>query len=211
MGVNPAVIRLLLVDDHASYRAGIRALAELEPDLEVVGEAGTAEEAIAQLETLCGAVDVVVLDVDMPGAGGLHATQVIDERWPDIAVLLLSGHTRYSESGIQAGARAYILKDADEHEIFQAVRAVHRGTAVLDPRIQGQIVAAMQGRTPGLTVREADVLTALSNGASNSELMAQFALSESAIGRLIASIEAKLGAESRAHAVAIALRRGLIR
>ncbi|HEU4328737.1 MAG TPA: LuxR C-terminal-related transcriptional regulator, partial [Roseiflexaceae bacterium] len=112
--------------------------------------------------------------------------------------------------GIHAGARGYVLKEQDGDDIIQAIRTLHRGGTALHPTAQVQLVDSVQGRSPRLLPRELDILTKLSHGATTAEVGANLAMSESAVSRVIATIEEKLEASSRAHAVAIAMRRGLI-
>ncbi|HEU4324496.1 MAG TPA: response regulator transcription factor [Roseiflexaceae bacterium] len=205
-----ALIRVVLVDNHPSYRTGLRSLLERERDITVLGEANTADEALPLFERLGGAIDVLVLDVDMPGIGGIAATRELIKRRPDLPILLLTAFSYYAQAGIEAGARGFVLKEQPTHEVIQAIRAIHQGATPLHTSAQSQLVETVQGKRPCLTPRELDILIELSNGASTQDLQAHFAFSESAISRLLAGIEAKLEALSRTHAVAIAIRHGLI-
>ncbi|HEU4328654.1 MAG TPA: response regulator transcription factor, partial [Roseiflexaceae bacterium] len=135
-----APIRVVLVDNHASYRAGLRTLLELERDLAVVGEADTGDTALAVLEGLGVAPDVVVLDVDMPGMGGIEATRALLKQWSGLPILLLTAYAHYAEAGIHAGARGYVLKEQDGDDIIQAIRTLHRGGTALHPTAQVQLV-----------------------------------------------------------------------
>ncbi len=203
-------IRVVLVDDHASYRAGLRILLQQERDIVVVGQAGNGDEALAIVAALGDALDVLVLDIDMPGMGGITATRELTARWPRLPILLLTAFAHFAQSGIEAGANGFVLKEQDPDEIIKAIRALHKGGALLHSSAQAQLVKAAQGKRPRLAPRELEVLSALAEGASTRDLQERFALSESAVGRLITIIEAKLDASSRTHAVVIALRQGLI-
>ena len=202
-------IRVVLVDDHALFRCGLRRLLSLYDDLEVVGEAGTGEEA---LRTAAGALpDVILMDIDMPGEGGVSATAAIRSQCPSCRVLLLSGHRRYAVAGLQAGARGYVLKEADEEVIVAAIRTVHKGGVYLQPEIQPAVVGGLQqSGALSLTEREAAILRFIADGAGNRGIGNALGLSEHRVKQHISTILDKLGAHDRAHAVAVAIRQGLM-
>jgi DNA-binding NarL/FixJ family response regulator len=202
-------IKVLLVDDHALFRCGMGRLLSLYDDLEVIGEAGTGEEA---LQTAAEAVpDVILMDIDMPGEGGISATAAIHAHYPHCRVLLLTGHRRYAVAGLQAGARGYVLKEADEDVIVNAIRTVHKGGVYLQPEIQPAVVGGLQqSGTASVTEREAAILRLIADGAGNRQIGDALGLSEHRVKQHISAILDKLGANDRAHAVAIAIRQGLM-
>ncbi len=201
--------KVLLVDDHALFRSGMRRLLDFYDDFEVVGEAGSAEDAFNLLADTTP--DVILMDIDMPGIGGVAATDTIRSLYPNCRVLLLTGYQRYAVAGIQAGASGYILKDADEAIVIDAIRAVAAGGVYLQPEIQLAVAGALQQSTPvSLSEREVAIIRLVADGASNREIGVQLGLSEPRIKQHIADIFAKLGANDRAHAVALAIRSGLL-
>lgn len=207
---------IVLVDDHAAVRAGVRVLLEAEPDLTVVGEAGDGAEAIGVLTTT--RPDVVVLDLAMPGLGGLDAIPGLRGASPRTAILVFTMHanTAYVTAAMRAGARGYLLKSARQHDLLAAVRAVHTGHGYLQPEITGPLlrrivaderVAAGRGT---LTAREAQILEAVADGRSNKEIAAAIGIAEDTVKTHLRRLFEKLGASDRAQAVAIALRQRLI-
>jgi len=202
-------IKVLLVDDHALFRCGMGRLLSLYDDMEVIGEAGTGEEA---LRTAAEAVpDVILMDIDMPGEGGISATASIRAHYPNCRVLLLTGHRRYAVAGLQAGARGYVLKEADEDVIVNAIRTVHKGGVYLQSEIQPAVVGGLQqSGTASVTEREAAILRLIADGAGNRQIGDALGLSEHRVKQHISAILDKLGANDRAHAAAIAIRQGLM-
>jgi DNA-binding NarL/FixJ family response regulator len=202
-------IKVLLVDDHALFRSGMRRLLSLYADLEVIGEASNGEEA---LRTAAEAIpDVILMDIDMPGEGGVSATAAIRAHCPHCRVLLLTGHRRYVVAGLQAGASGYVLKETDEEVIVDAIRTVHKGGVYLQPEIQPAVVGGLQqSGTLSLTEREAAIMRLIAEGAGNREIGEALGLSEHRVKQHISTILDKLGANDRAHAVAIAIRQGLM-
>lgn len=202
-------ITVLLVDDHALFRCGMRRLLGLYADLEIIGEAGTGEEA---LRTAADArPDVVLMDIDMPGTGGVSATSSIRAHCPDCRVLFLTGHQRYAVAGLRAGASGYVLKDAEEDMIVDAIRTIHKGGVYLQPEIQPVVVGGLQPcGAISLTEREATILRLIADGEGNRAIGDTVGLSEHRVKQHISAIFDKLGANDRAHAVAIAIRQGLM-
>lgn len=202
-------IKVLIVDDHALFRSGIRRLLSLSQDFEVVGEACSGEDAIELIAA--STPDVVLMDVDMPGIGGVPATDTIHSLYPHCRVILLTGHRRYIVAGIQAGASGYVLKDADEEVVLDAIRTVYAGGVYLQPEVQVTIVGTFQHSTPvPLSEREVAIVRLMADGVSNREIGTRLGLSEPRIKQHINDIFDKLGANDRAHAVAIAIRSGLL-
>lgn len=212
-------IRLLLVDDQELIRVGFRLMLEAEPDFEVVGEAGDGEEAIRQ----CAALqpDVVLMDVRMPRLDGVAATARVVAAHPSVRVLVLTTFDldEYVLGALRAGASGFLLKDAQRHDLVGAIRAVHRGDAVLAPgvtrRLLETFVAPPASTLPvepdpvhGLTDREHEVFLAIGRGLSNAEIAAELYLGESTVKTHVGRVLAKLGARDRVQAVIIAHRHG---
>ncbi len=206
------MIRLLLADDHPVVRAGLRAVLESEPDISVVDEAATAEDAVARTES--GDVDVVLMDLQFgPGMGGSAATKVITERTGAPRVIVLTTYDTEVDiiAAVEAGASGYLLKDAPAEELVAAVRAAAAGQSALAPAVTERLIERM--RTPGtsLSARETEVLTLVAEGLSNQQIAAQLFVSQATIKSHLVHIFAKLDADSRTAAVAVANQRGLIR
>ncbi|MGD9404985.1 MAG: response regulator transcription factor, partial [Anaerolineae bacterium] len=169
-------IRVLLVDDHAILRKGIRALLSTEPDIEVVGEAGDGAEALDQAEAL--QPDVILMDLVMPNMDGIVATQQVTARQSGVRVLVLTSFVADDKvfPAIKAGALGYILKDTGPDELVRAIRQVHRGEPTLEPEIARKVLfelaqSSKQPPTPDpLTARELEVLRLIAQGKSNREI-----------------------------------------
>lgn len=208
MPSEPAEIRVLLVDDHPPVRAGLRALLKAEADLDVVGDAPnvTAGIALAQREQ----ADVVVLDLSMPGVHGPQAVDALARACPDVRILVLSGEGTVAtvQDCLRAGANGYLLKTAETPAIADAIRRVHRGAHAIDGDLAVELVA---GTTAQLTERELDVLKAVSEGLTNRQAAARLGVTENTVKTHVASVLQKLQAHDRTHAVAMLLRRGLLR
>jgi len=205
------MIRLLLSDDHPVVRAGIRALLESEADLDVIGEAATAEEAVRLAAT--ADVDLVLLDLQFPGAmQGAEATRRIRSRDGAPRVLVLTNYDTDADilGAIEAGASGYLLKDAPPAELVAAVRAAAVGESALAPAVSSRLDASLAGGER-LTVREAEVLTLVATGRSNRDIGRELFLSEATVKSHLVHIFAKLGVGSRTAAVARARELGAIR
>jgi len=215
------MIRILLVDDQKLIRQGMRTLLNLEDDLDVVGEASNGLEAIAAVDQI--RPDVVLMDVRMPQLDGVAATRQITDRFPDVAIIILTtfDDDEYVFEGLKAGARGYMLKDVGSDEIAAAVRVVAAGGALMQPSIARKVMAEF-GRMAGtraepvpptlsapdqstlpepLTERELDVLRALANGLSNREIAEQLVITEGTVKNHVSSLLAKLNARDRTQAV----------
>lgn len=206
MRENSNPIRVLIADDHNFLREAMAFNLSQYPELEIVGEVSTGKEAVDRLRALDGGVDVVLMDVRMRDANGIEsgieATKQIHTSWPGCAVLLLTTYPQYSEAGMRAGARGYLLKSVDTDELIVAIRTVNEGGIFFQNWQQAPEVL--------LSDQEMEILKAISNGASNNEISEILPIAPGSVKRLLTVILRKLDARSRAHAVAIALRRGII-
>lgn len=218
MKVDP--IRVLLADDHAVLRAGLRALLATQPDLEVVGESGEGGEAVRLTESL--RPDVLLLDVTMPGNERLAALRATRQRAPQTRVLLLTMHEDESllREALKLGAAGYVLKKAAESELLTAIRAVARGEAYVDPALTKALIESYLGREErqtepgsqpgGLSPREADVLRLTAEGYTNKEIAAKLSISVKTVETHKAHIAEKLGTKSRVEWLRLARTMGLL-
>jgi len=202
-------ISVLLVDDHALVRRGFRRILEDEADIVVKGEASDGDEAVRMAHHL--KPDVIVMDCALPGSNGLVATRKILEHDPKALVLMLSMHSEdtWVRQSLEAGARGYMLKNALDQELVDAIRRVFAGEEVLDPQIARR--TNLKGeRETGLTVRELEVLQLIVAGLSNKEIAAQLNLSANTVAVHRANIMDALGIHKTAELVVYAIRNGLV-
>lgn len=205
-------IRLLLADDHPVVRAGLRAVLETEPDLVVVAEAATAEEAVG----LCGttAVDVVLMDLQF--GGGMHgseATAAITARTGGPRVLVLTTYETDVDilAAVEAGATGYLLKDAPPEDLIAAVRTAAGGRSSLAPAIATRLMDRVRGRGEALSPREVEILQLVARGLSNQQISTELYLSPATVKSHLAHVYTKLDVGSRTAAVAAATAQGYIR
>jgi len=211
--------RLLLVDDHAVVRSGLKMLLSAEPDVAIVGEAGTAAEAIQ----VAGSVspDVILMDIGLPDLSGIDATREIKERFPKVAVVALTIHEdeEYFFKMLDAGASGYVPKRAAPEELLTAIRAAASGQVYLYPSLAKLLVTdylnqehapAEKATLDGLTEREREVLTYLAEGTSNEEIAVSLVISPKTVERHRENIMRKLNLHSRVELVRYAIRRGII-
>jgi two-component system response regulator NreC len=205
-------IRILITDDHAVLRSGLRLLLDREDDLETVGEATTAEEALVAVAD--GGVDLVLLDVEMPGMGGLEGAAQLRGAHPDLGILVLSMHSETDDvrRAFAAGANGYVLKTAADEQLVQAVRAVHSGERYLHPALGAALAQPPQSRGPvdALSPREREVLRLLALGYTNQEMAEMLVVSVRTVESHRAHVMTKLRAGSRAAMVRHALEAGLL-
>jgi DNA-binding NarL/FixJ family response regulator len=206
------VIRLVLSDDHPVVRAGMRALLEAEPDLQVVGEASSAEEAVTLAAT--PGVDLVLMDLQFPGRlQGVDATRRIRSTPGAPRVLVLTNYDTDADilGAIEAGASGYLLKDAPPGELVAAIRAAAAGESALAPAVASRLDASQRSPDQRLTVRESEVLALVAAGSTNREIGQALFLSEATVKSHLVHIFTKLGVGSRTAAVAKARELGAIR
>jgi DNA-binding NarL/FixJ family response regulator len=211
-------VRVLVVDDHPVVREGLCNLLRHVPDIEVVGEAGDGRQALQIVEKV--RPDIVLLDVIMPGPGGVEVTRRIKKMYPDTAVVILSAHEddRYILGLLEAGASGYLLKTSTGKEVIQALRAVGAGESVLHPHVAARVLArAIRAPVPaasfmerGLTMREMEVLKLAARGMSNKEIASELSLRVPTVKSHLVTVFTKIGACSRTEAILEALRRGWI-
>lgn len=221
-----APIRVLLVDDHTLFREGVASLLARATDLALVGEAATGEASVRLADEQ--QPDIVLMDLKMPGMGGIEATRAIVGRAPYVGVIAL---TMFEDdesvfAALKAGARGYVLKDADRGTLLRAIRAVAGGEALLGPAIARRVLDHVAGpggagdhaptgappraeRVDGLTPRELEVVQLITQGLRNREIAARLSISERTVGNHISNIFAKLQVRDRAEAIVRARRAGL--
>jgi DNA-binding NarL/FixJ family response regulator len=202
-------IRLLIADDHAFYREGVRTVLLGQPDMEVIGEASDGDETIVRAESL--QPDVLLMDIKMPGVNGIEATRRILHASPHIQVLMV---TMFEDddsvfAAMRAGARGYLLKDADQDELVRAVKAVFRGEAIFSPTIARRMIhyfsalpqTASAMAFPDLTAREREILHLIARGESNTAIAKRLALSLKTVQNHVSNIFSKLQVADRAQAI----------
>lgn len=192
-------VRVLIVDDHAILRDGIRSLLERQDDIVVVGEAGNGLEALSQVSALLP--DIVLMDIAMPGMNGIEATHQIKELYPDVKILVLTQHDNreYIEPLLQAGASGYILKRSGGKEVVNAIRHVYEDSGYLEPGIAQKIISdyrqqktSLLEETPHLTTREKQILNLTISGKSNKEIAQSLGISPKTVSVHRSNIMSKL-------------------
>jgi DNA-binding NarL/FixJ family response regulator len=211
-------IRVVVVDDHAVVRRGLRAYLEMVDDMEVVGEAADGQQALDEIAALVAAghpPDVALMDLLMPGMDGVTATATIIQRHPEMQVVAMTSFTQAGlvHGALQAGAAGYLLKDAEADEVAAAIRAACRGEVHLDPAIAKQLARSLVASKPqtvdALTDREREVLALVAQGLSNQEIADSLVISERTARTHVSSILGKLGVASRTQAALLAIREGI--
>ena len=210
-------IRVLIADDHAVYRWGLRTLLDSEPDMEVVGEAATGKEVIERGAEL--GPDVILMDIQMPGINGIEATRRIIDTNREIGVVILTMHEDDDSvfSAMRAGARGYVLKGAHPSEILKVMRAVAGGEAYFGPEIARRLMnffsapepPSPDDASPALTARDPEVLDLIAQGHNNTKIAARLFVSPKTVRNHIAHIFTKLQVADRAHAIIRAREAGL--
>ncbi|MDQ6645046.1 MAG: response regulator transcription factor [Chloroflexota bacterium] len=210
-------ISVLLTDDHALVRQGIRAFLELQPDLTVVGEANSGETGVAMAAELVP--DVVLMDLVMPGIGGVEATRQVKRVSPHSQIIVLTSYyeDEYIFPALRAGALSYVLKDVGPDELADTIRKAARGESILHPRVAARVVQELRGTrrdTPNLFTdlsdRELEVLRLIADGRSNAEIAAKLFISEKTVKGHVSNILSKLHMMDRTQAAVYAWQQGLV-
>ena len=201
-------IRIMTVDDHPLMRQGIAALVSVERDMQLIAEASDGEEAIAQFRL--HRPDVTLMDLQMPSMNGTEAISRIRSEFPDARILVLSTYAGDVQilRAIKAGARGYLLKGNVRTELLAAIRTIHAGHKRIPPEIAAEL--AEHAADDQLSSREIEVLRLIAAGNANKQIADKLSIGESTVKNHISNILSKLGANDRAHAVTIALKRGII-
>ncbi len=211
-GMSEQSTRILIVEDHPFTRDGLRAILNLEPDLDVVAEARSGEEALELLEHT--AVDLVIMDIGLPGMDGIEAVSRIRARWPQLHTVMLTAHDMRQEvlAALASGAQAYCLKSASPELLLLAVRAAASGSAYLDPQVAHHVLGEIRApyQADLLTARERQVLRGIAEGQANREIAADLGISTSMVKLHVQEILDKLQAADRTQAAVKALRSGMI-
>lgn len=207
----PKLVRVMIVDDHPLAQAGARHFLNALPDIELVGEARSGQEALE----VCAQVrpDVVLMDVAMPEMDGVAATQALKARFPAVRVVMLTsyGEGDMVQRALKAGASGYLLKSATGVELAHAIRAAHAGHAAMAPEATQALINAMQAPIDStLTERERQVLKLMAEGLSNGQIAEQLMVTPATVKFHIGSLFAKLGVATRAEAIALAYKRKLV-
>jgi DNA-binding NarL/FixJ family response regulator len=210
-------IRILIVDDHPLFRKGLRVMLESQSKMKVIGEAASGTESVDLVQATIP--DVVLMDLQMPGGGGIESTRQIRDSMPSVKVLVL---TLFEDNesvfmSLRAGASGYILKDADEEEVFRAILAVANGEAIFSPSIASRVLAFFSNKHistakelfPMLTDREREILHLLAKGKSNSAIAKELFLSVKTVSNYVSNIFSKLQVADRTEAVQRAKEAGL--
>jgi DNA-binding NarL/FixJ family response regulator len=208
MPENDPIIRVLVVDDHPLMRSGIVAVVERESDMTVVGEVGDGESALARYDAL--RPDVTLMDLQMPGMGGVETIARLRKRHADAAIVVLTTYKGDVQAlkAIRAGAGGYLLKSAVRTELVDTIRSVRGGRPYILPEVAADIAAHLIDET--LTERETAVLACVAGGNSNRAVAQELGVTEDTIKAHMSNVLAKLKAQDRTHAVTIAVRRGII-
>jgi NarL family two-component system response regulator LiaR len=210
-------ISILIADDHALVRHGIRDFLELQPDLTVIGEAKSGEEAARMAAEL--APDIVLMDLVMPGIGGVEATRQVKQASPHTQIIVLTSYheDEYIFPALRAGALSYVLKDIGPEELADTVRKAARGESVLHPRVAARVVQEVRGARKDapnlfteLSDRELDVLRLIADGLSNAEIARKLVISEKTVKGHVSNILGKLHMFDRTQAAVFAWQQGLV-
>jgi DNA-binding NarL/FixJ family response regulator len=205
------MIRVFIADDQVVVRQGLRALLEVEPEIEIVGEAGDGHEAIERIRAL--EVDVVLLDVRMPRKSGLDVLRELGDALPPTLILTTFDDSAIALEAIRAGARGFMLKDVSFQQLIGAIRAIASGATVFQPALTHRLLEQTKRSTEfveRLTSRETEVVRLMAGGYSNSEIAHALGAAEGTVKNHVSSILSKLGARDRTRAVLKALEAGLL-
>lgn len=209
-------VRVLIVDDHALFRQGMVSFLNDQPGIEVVGSAGTGHDAVTLAERL--RPDVVLMDVHMPGEGGISATEAILRRVPDTRVLILTVSDADADlmEALRAGAHGYLLKGSSPEEVVRGIHLTSEGKSILSPEMTARLVSYVRGGAPEsgalstLSAREREVLRLVAQGYTNAKIARALLISENTVKTHLRRIMEKVGVNNRAQLAALAARNGLV-
>ena len=204
------MIRVLVADDHPVVRSGLAGLLAVEPDVEVVGEAGDGAAAVSMARALTP--DLVLMDLRMPGVDGAAATAQITDELPGVHVLVLTTYETDTDilRAVEAGATGYLLKDTPRDQLVAGVRAAARGESALSPSVARRLVQQLRGDAERLTPRELEVLSGVARGLSNAAIGRELYITEATVKTHLLRMFGKLGVDDRTHAVTVAIQRGIL-
>jgi len=204
------MIRVLVADDHPVVRSGLAGLLAVEPDVEVVGEAGDGAAAVSMARALMP--DLVLMDLRMPGVDGAAATAQITDELPGVHVLVLTTYETDTDilRAVEAGATGYLLKDTPRDQLVAGVRAAARGESALSPSVARRLVQQLRGDAERLTPRELEVLSGVARGLSNAAIGRELFITEATVKTHLLRMFGKLGVDDRTHAVTVAIQRGIL-
>ena len=211
-----STIRVMIVDDHTVVRDGVATMLGRQPDISVVGEASNGREAVDISKSL--SPDVILMDLRMPEMDGVEAMRLIREYNQEVKFIVLTTFDtdEYIFHAVEVGAKGFLLKDASREELFEAVRAVHRGESLVQPGVAARLLdrfAELSRPTPDeplLSARELEVVQLMSTGAANKEIAVELSISESTVKTHVANIFQKLDVNDRTGAVTTAIQKGII-
>jgi DNA-binding NarL/FixJ family response regulator len=205
-----APITVLLVDDHELVRAGLRTFLELQPDMTVVGEAASGEQALALVAVV--QPDIVLLDLVLPGMSGVETVRRLRQSHPQVKVVVLTSFAGQDSvlPAVRAGVAGYLLKDVGPAELAEALRSVHAGGSPLHPRVAATVLRQVTSDVDPLTPREREVLRLIARGLSNRLIARELVLSEKTVKTHVSAVLAKLGVTDRTQAALLAVRDGVV-
>ncbi len=206
-------MRIILADDHKIVREGLRWMLSDEDDVEIVGEADSGEALLKLVDRVDA--DIVLLDVRMPGMSGLDALEILNERVPDLKIIILSmhGEPAYVRRAVELGAAGYLLKSSDRDELLGALAAVAAGKAYIQGEVTETLLKTISGQEAGtslLSPRETEILVLVSRGLENKQIATELGISEATVKTHLKGVFSRLDVSSRAEAAAVGLRLGLI-
>ena len=202
-------IRIMLADDHVLMRMGLSTLVDCEEDMKIVGEAKNGRQAVELAHAL--KPDIIIMDLMMPELSGAEATKLIHDAYPEIKIMVLTsfGTSKEMSDAITNGADGALMKDTAADELIKAIRAIVAGEHIIPDRLMRQ--AAEDNVTPKLSDRHLEILSSIAQGQSNSDIAKQYGLSEISIKKQVSKIFARLGVSNRSEAVALALRKQMLK
>ena len=204
-----APIRIMLADDHMLMRMGLSTLIDCEDDMKIVGEAKNGRQAVELAHAL--KPDIIIMDLMMPELSGAEATKLIHDAYPEIKIMVLTSFATSKEmsDAIMNGADGALMKDTAADELIKTIRAIVAGERIIPDRLMRQ--AAEDNVTPKLSDRHLEILSSIAQGQSNSDIAKQYGLSEISIKKQVSKIFARLGVSNRSEAVALALRKQMLK